>query len=234
MSFLSRRTAGMLLLAALIALGFFNSQAAAQSQQPDFREVVLDFMRMSNANGEVNLVFWIPDEFWRLAAALNPNASTSQTDVVIKVVHPYTILCVASGKNRPFAAPDYRTEAEVRGLIRLKDGSGNIYTPLPQDQLDASVAGLLAIAKPSLERMSGSATSKWYFFVFPGSTKDGMRICDPTKEGTCEVDLGEQAFRWRLPLGSLLPKQRCPRCGEMLSGAYKFCPYDGTKLEQNK
>ena len=32
-------------------------------------------------------------------------------------------------------------------------------------------------------------------------------------------------------LGSLLPDETCPKCGEVLPGNYKFCPYDGTRLE---
>ena len=73
-----------------------------------------------------------------------------------------------------------------------------------------------------------------HFYVFPGGNKDGTRIGDPTKEGACEMSVGERTFKWKLPLGSLLPQQKCPTCGETLSGAYKFCPYDGTKLAGSK
>ena len=55
---------------------------------------------------------------------------------------------------------------------------------------------------------------------------------DAKKEGFFLVELGENEFRWRLPLSSLLPLTICPTCGEELSGAYKFCPWDGTKLSE--
>jgi hypothetical protein len=222
--------------AGLMAAGFclVSLPAVAQDQKPDSTQIVLDFMRISNANGELNLVFWIPEEFWTVSAKLNPKVSQSQMDVVIKVLHPYTIAAVVSGTIRPFATPTYRTEAEVRELVRLKDSSGNAYSPLPQDQLDPSTAGLLALLKPLLGKMAGGVSENMQFCVFPGTAKDGARICDPMKEGSCEVDLGGLEFKWRLPLGSLLPKQRCPLCGEILSGAYKYCPYDGTKLAGNK
>jgi len=230
------RAGGKLAWLSLMAAGFclVSLQAVAQEQKSDFTQIMSDFMRMSNTNGELNLIWWIPEEFWRLSAASNSNVSQSQIDMVIKLVHPYTIVAVASGKTRPFTSPTYRTEAEVRELVRLKDSSGNTYSPLPHDQLDPSTAGLLALLKPLLGKMAGGVSENMQFCVFPGSTKDGVRICDPMKEGSCEVDLDGQEFKWRLPLGSLLPKQRCPLCGEILSGAYKYCPYDGTKLAGNK
>jgi hypothetical protein len=227
---------GKLVSIGLVAVGFslVGLPAVAQDPKPDLTQVMSDFMRMSNANGELNLIWWIPEEFWRVSAASNSNVSQSQIDMVIKLVHPYTIVAVASGKTRPFTTPTYRTEAEVRELVRLKDSSRNTYSPLPQDQLDPSTAGLLALLKPLLGKMAGGVSENMQFCVFPGSTKNGTRICDPTKEGSCEVDLGGLEFKWRLPLGSLLAKQKCPTCGEILSGAYKYCPYDGTKLAGNK
>jgi hypothetical protein len=191
-------------------------------------------MKLSNDGGELNVLFWLPEEFWKVSAASSPNASQSQVDLIIKVVHPYCIVGVSSGKTGLFGAVTYRTEAEVQNLVRLRDSEGNTYPPLPEDKLDPSVPALLGLLKPVLTRTSGAAGENVHFYVFPGNKKDGTRICDPTKEGLCEVDLGERIFKWRLPLGSLLPKQKCPSCGEILSGAYKFCPYDGTKLPGSK
>jgi hypothetical protein len=191
-------------------------------------------MKISNAEGELDILFWMPEEFWRISTASNPNVSQSQVDLVVKLIHPYIIVGVSSGKTGPFAAITYRTEAEIRDVIQLKDSKGNTYSPVPEAQLNPSVPGLLGFLKPGLVRMSGPAGQNIYFYAFLGSTKDGTRICDPTKEGFCEVDVGTRQFKWRLPLGSVLPKQKCPTCGEMLSGAYKFCPYDGTKLPGNK
>ena len=206
----------------------------AQDQRPDATQLGLECMKVSNVNGELNLVFWFPDEFWKAASASNPNVVQSQVDILVKIVHPYAIVGVASGKTAPFAAVSYRTEAEIRGLLQLKDDQGKSHVPLPEAQLDPSVPGLLGFLKPAMSRMSGPIGDHTYFYAFPGTSNDGTRICDPSKEGVCEVDIGTVQFKWRLPLGSLLPKQKCPACGEWLSGAYKFCPYDGTRLAGGK
>jgi hypothetical protein len=221
----------------LVAVGFtlaILQSAVAQDQKVDVGDLVRDTQKMSNEGGELNFVWWMPDEYWKASAASSPAATPAGVDMIMKVVHPYVVVAVVSGKMGAFAAVTYRTEAEVRAALQLTDAEGNHYAPLAEDKVDASAPALMGFVKPVLARMIGSMGENIHFYFFPGAKKDGTRICDPTKGGSCELDLGERVFKWRLPLGSLLPKQKCPTCGEMLSGAYKFCPYDGTKLAGNK
>ena len=205
----------------------------AQDQRPDATQMVLECMKLSNADGEITMLWWVPEEFWKVSAASNPRITPAQVETMLKATHPYTIVGVSSGRSRAGAVA-YRTEPEVRDMIRLKDRKGNSYSPLPDSQLDPSVPGLFAVLKPSMAKTGGALAQNIFFYAFPGTAKNGVRICDTVKEGFCEVDVGARQFRWRTPLGSLLPKQKCPTCGEMLSGAYKYCPYDGTKLKGNK
>lgn len=88
--------------------------------------------------------------------------------------------------------------------------------------------------KPLFANMLGPMGQNMVFFLFPSNNKEGQKIADSKKEGSFSVEMGEREFRWRLPLGSLLPPKICPTCGEKLSGAYKFCPWDGTKLPEAK
>jgi len=221
---------------ALAAIGLLLGSlgATAQDQKIDVTSLVRETQKVSNEPGEMNFVWWLPEEYWKASMAANPNSSPAQVETLIKVVHPYFLVGVGSGKVGPFAAITFRTDTDIRGVIQLKDTDGTIYKPLPDDKLDPSVPALLALMKPILSRAVGSLGENIHFYVFPGSKKDGARVCDPAKEGACEVSLGERSFKWKLPLGSLLPVQKCPTCGETLSGAYKYCPFDGTKLGGTK
>jgi len=86
--------------------------------------------------------------------------------------------------------------------------------------------------KPVIVNTLGPLGQNMHFFLFPAKNKSGRNIADAKKGGVFSVRLGEREFKWRLPLGSLLPPKICPRCGEKLSGAYKYCPYDGTPLKK--
>ena len=88
-----------------------------------------------------------------------------------------------------------------------------------------------ALLKPMLSNMLGPMGKNFNFYVFPGMTKDKKLIANAKAESNFTVQNGEEAFKWRLPLGSLLPPKTCAKCGEKLNGAFKFCPYDGTPLK---
>lgn len=218
-------------------LGFLPSawaQGEKLEKKTDIMEIVAATYKVSNEAGELNMIWWMPEEFWKASAESDSKAAPADVETLLKVVRPYVIIGVASGKKGSFGALTYRGEAEIRAIIHVKDSDGGISDPLPEDKVDASVPALLGLMKPMIARMTGPLGENFHFYIFPGHRQDGTRVCNPLVEGSCEVDLGEQIFKWRLPIGSFLPKQKCPHCGEILSGAYKYCPYDGTKLEVSK
>ncbi len=220
--------------AALIFILCGGHSARAEDQKLDVAEIARDTQRMSTEGGELSIVWWLPEEFWATSIAANTNVKPAQIQMFAKFVHPYFIVGVVSGKIVAFGPLTYRTEGEIRVLIKLKDSDGTTYTPLATDKVAASVPALVALMRPGMAKMLGPLGENMNFYVFPGSRKDGTRVCDASARGVCEVDLGEQAFKWKLPLESVLPKQKCPVCGEILSGAYKYCPYDGTTLAGSK
>jgi hypothetical protein len=222
---------GLVTLAFVLCGGL---SASAQDQKLDVMEIARDTQRLSTEGGELNVIWWLPEEFWTTSIAANANVKPAQIQMFTKFVHPYFIVGVVSGKIVTFGPPTYRTEAEIRSLIKVKDSDGTIYPPLATDKVAASVPALEALMRPGMTKMLGPLGENMNFYVFPGSRKDGTRVCDAGTRGVCEVDLGERVFKWKLPLESVLPKQKCPVCGEVLSGAYKYCPYDGTNLAGGK
>lgn len=102
----------------LAAVGFIlggGQRAAAQDQRIDVNELVQDTERASTAAGELNLVWWLPEEFWKASVGANPSVTPEQLESVIKVVHSYFIVGVANGNIGSFGAVTYRTEDEIRG-----------------------------------------------------------------------------------------------------------------------
>ena len=221
-------------LAAILSILMFSPLAHAQNQKLDVLEIARETQKFSTEGGELNIVWWVPQEFWTTSIASNTNVKPAQIEMLTKFVHPYLIVGVVSGRISTFGPPNYRTEQEIRGLIRLKDSEGVAYAPIDTNQLAAAVPALESLMRPNMVKTLGPLGENMSFFVFPGNRKDGSEVCDASKRGVCEVDLGDHEFQWKLPLESVLPKQKCPTCGERLSGAYKFCPYDGTKLPGDK
>lgn len=206
----------------------------AQENIVDINALTQETQKMSQKADEMTFVWWIPEEFWGASFAQDPNTTVAQAEEFIKILRPYTVIVVVDGKIGAFGGVTYMPEAAIRDSIQIKDSKGARYLPLSEGAIDADTKSLLSMMKPLFANMLGPMGQNMYFFLFPSNNKEGQKIADAKKEGSFSVEMGEREFRWRLPLGSLLPPKICPTCGEKLSGAYKFCPWDGSKLPEAK
>jgi len=216
---------------ALAVLFICMSGRASFGQQVDMNELVQETQKRSDTPGEMTFVWWIPQEYWQASFAQNPSVTPQQSENVLNVFRPYIVVAVVDGKMGTLGSVAYKTEAEIRSVIQLKDKSGTLYQPLGDDLVNVDTKSFLGAMKPVMASVLGPMGANMYFFLFPAKDKNGTPISEAKKEGYFSVLLGEREFRWNLPLGSLLGPKTCPVCKQKLSGAYKYCPWDGTKLE---
>lgn len=216
--------------AAVLLLCGWVRTGLAQESEVSLNAVLAETQKMSDEVDEMTLVWWAPEEFWQISFAQDPTVTEAEAEEFVEVLRPYTLIVAADGTIGQFGGVTYKSEADIRAGIQIRDNQGTPYRPLSEDKIDADAKNLLSMMKPVLVNIIGPMGQNMYFFLFPSKTKKGQKIADAKKEGVFSVELGERKFRWRLPLASLLPLKMCPTCGEKLSGAYKFCPWDGTNL----
>ncbi|MBI4824671.1 MAG: hypothetical protein HY805_10665 [Nitrospirae bacterium] len=224
---LNSKIAMIATLAVLLLFGFI---AETLAQETDINEILRETQKMSQSADDVTMVWWIPGEFWRLSLSADPSTTEAQIEEFINIVSPYTIVVVVDGKMGPLGGVTYTPEADIRTSVKLKDSQGVVYKSLEEGSVGADIKNLLSMMKPIFVNMLGPMGENMHFLLFPAKNKAGMQIANASQEGTFSISLGKREFKWRLPLGSLLSPKTCPKCGEKLSGAYKFCPYDGTRL----
>jgi hypothetical protein len=204
----------------------YMATGIAQENMVDTDALTKETMKNSQEADEITLVWWIPEEYW--------GAIFAQDEEFMRVLRPYTIIVVANGKMDVFGGIAYESEATIQAGIKVKDSEGTRYLPISEDAIDADTKNLLSMLEPTFVNMLGPTGQNTHFFLFPAKNEKGQKIAEAKKEGTFSVELNEREFSWRLPLSSLLPPKICPTCGEKLSGAYKFCPWDGSKLPETK
>jgi len=224
-------------LAAVLLLGL-PLKAAPEAKPAEkginMSALVSETQKMSRDNNKISLVWWIPQEFWKASLSETAGVTKDQAEEFLKVFRPYMIVAVVEGSMGPFAGAKFSPEAQVRARLVLRDKEGNAYSPIADDKVEADLKNVLAAMKPILSNMLGPLGQNIHFFVFPAQNKAGQTIADPQKEGSLLIKLGDEEYKWRLPLGSLLPAKTCTSCREELNGAYKFCPWCGTKLPETK
>lgn len=180
----------------------------------------------------MTMVWWVPEAFIHAAISTSPDMTEEKREAFLKPLRSYTIIIVIDAKIGPIGALTYTPDTDLAASVRLKDNAGNLYTPIDNTQINSDAQSFVAIMKPLMASMLGPLGQNMNFFVFPRRGKGDAVIADERKEGMFYVEVGKKEFRWRLPLNSVLTPKTCPTCKETLSGAYKYCPYDGTKLPE--
>lgn len=204
---------------------------AAQTSKVNLESLLTETQKGSAQVEKMALVWWIPPEYWEVALGQEKDISPTQISAFIKMLQPYTVFMVTDGRINDTGAITYRRESDIRGTIRLIDHQGNKYSPIPEAGIDSDTKSFLSMMKPILINMAGPLGQNLHFYLFPASNKDGLRIVDAKKEGSFSLNLGEETFKWKLPLGALLPPKICPVDGEVLSGNWKYCPWHGQPLK---
>ncbi len=223
------------LLSVAVVVSFPTRTVAGEAKtKVNLASLVRETQKMSPKVDEMTLAWWIPVEYWEACLSQNPLMAPEQIAQFTKVVLPYTTVAIVEGTVGVLGGMTFKGEAEVRARVRLRDRDGETYAPLEPEKLSPGLSSLLSIMKPMLANAMGPLGRNMHFLVFPAEDKQGRRIADAKKEGSFAVLIGEKKYRWKLPLSSLLPPKMCPECVEKLSGAFKFCPYDGTKLPGTK
>jgi hypothetical protein len=219
-------------IAAFVGLSLFLSLPGFASDPPlDLQSILHDTQQIKYEGHQMIMAWWVPEQYWRASLARSSRLTKSQIASFLQTVKPYTVVIVVRGTFDPHGNSTFEDEDSLRSTISLIDTNRVHYAPIDNLDLNKGMQAFLTAMKPILANMLGSLGKNFDFFVFTAVGKNGKLIADARQEGVFSVAIGEDQFRWRLPLGSVLPPKTCPKCTEVLSGAYKFCPYDGTPLD---
>jgi hypothetical protein len=222
-----------ILLAALV----FNScglcTLVAAEVKLSASAIVKETQISKNETNQLTLVWWLPEEYWKASFASSSSITESQQEKFFQLMRPYVLVAVVHGEIGLFGTVAYQDEKTIRESLALVDGDGLSHKPVPAQNYNAELESFLTMMKPVMAKMLGPFGENLNFYVFDAKSGKGVAIANPTKEGKFSILLGEDKFTWRLPLSSLLPPKVCPKCHESLSGAFNFCPYDGTPLPKS-
>ena len=200
-------------------------------QKLDFPGLAQELPKIRKDGDSLLMVFWFPVEYFEASVQDNPGMTADQKAAVKKVLSPYTAFAVIDSKVGTFGTFSYKSEAEVRAKVHFVDVKGKSYEPLDEDDINADAKVFLAAFKPVMANAMGPMGKNMHVFFFSAKGDDGKPLFNPKAKGAVTLKLGKEEFRWRLPLGALMPPKACTKCKEKCSGAWDFCPWCGTHLE---
>ena len=222
---------GWWLMALALAAAALTFTLPARAQfTPDSQAMIRDTQQMSRSAGELTLVWWLPEQYWRASMANDKAVNPAQAEEILRIIRPYTIIAVVDGSMGAMGGVTYRSEGYLRGNMSIKDAQGHIYAPLGDDQITPDARNLLQVLKPIIANILGPLGQNMYFLVFPAQDASGSFFADPAHKGLLAVDIATKQFQYRLPLGSFLPPMYDPATGERFPGNYLYSPFSGKAL----
>jgi hypothetical protein len=196
----------------------------------DVQALIHETQKMSQAPNEMTLVWWLPEQFWQASLGRDPKATKAQVDQLLNIIRPYTVIALVDGRVGAFGGITYRSEEAIRTSVTIRDAKGVSYAPLSESSVDPDMKNLLQIFKPIIIDMLGPMGQNMHFLLFQSKSKDGRLVADPTSKGILSVLVAGKAFKYRLPLGSVLPPKYDPKTEERFPGNYNYNPFTGNKL----
>lgn len=224
-------------LALLLLLTFQHVACAADAattlppERVKVNELTQDLQRSSQAAESLDLVWWIPAEFWDVVMSGEQDMGEKTRREFADLFRSYTIVAAVKGKISSFGVTDFESESDLRAKLRVHDATGKSHEPIATDKVDRRLTMLIQVMRPMFKNLLGEMGDNMQFYVFPGKGTDGKRLANPVGSGTFNVSLGDESYSYRLPLGSLLVPRRDPSTGEVFPGSYRFNPYTGTELK---
>ncbi len=228
-------------LVALVVLSLSLSAVAADRkpyEQINSADLTAETQVMSNASDSIDLIWWIPTEFWQAALSQDPSVSASQVEQIIGVLKPYSVLAVVQADISAFGAFNfYDRERVMNGLdITFIRENGRSVNVSHKSVSDPDMRLMLDQMRPILSAAMGNLGENFYFFPLPDTDAKGKRIISPYEYGTLRVSLdarkGEAptVLELEVPLDSLFVPRVCPN-GKAAHVTWRFCPWNGEPLK---
>lgn len=226
-----------LLCAALLFAGMMMTAAvrAAESAPANFDvqidQLLRETQKTSPSTDTVDLVWWIPPQFWASVLADNADVPDKTRAEIQEIFAQYTVVAAVKGSIGNFGVDKFTSDEEMRAQLRLVDPQGTSYAPIAADKLDSRLVVMVQILKPLMANVVGQMGTNLNFYAFPAKAQDGKPVADPLGTGKLTIKLGSEEYAFRLPLGSLLPPRHDPASGEAFPGSYRYNPYTGAALQ---
>lgn len=221
-------------LAACLAAAPAHAQSAGGPVARPIAEVNLNALvgetqKMSEDPQLMELVWWMPPEFWE-RSLMDSTLSAKEQRETVTLFRKYVVFAVVKGEMGNFGMKRFSDEDELRAELRLVGADGKRIAPIARDALDPELEVLFTVLRPLMASIIGPMGQNMQLFAFPATDKAGNRVGDALAAGTVRLEVGRATYAYDTPLPSLLAPMY-DASGREFPGTYRFNPYTGAPLQ---
>lgn len=187
----------------------------------------------SNDSDIINLIWWIPSEYWEATFKEDKSISEKELAEMIDVMKAYNVLGIVQGEIGLFGGVTYEDADEIFKKTSLKDHYGDVHYALKREEISPDMNNFLDVMKPILSNMMGNLGENFSFLVFDAKNSSDKMIADSYKDHDFDIILkGDETYHFDLPFSALLMPKVCPKDSAEHNGKWVFCPYHGDVLKE--
>jgi hypothetical protein len=196
-----------------------------KAEKIELIEMINDLFVTKKNESNIKQVWWIPQEYWEVSLNDSKYSNQALQDEIKGILKNYIIVIATDVDIKPYGS--------LKGneiTISLTGTDNQTYSPIEKDKSSEEVFSLLDVLKPTMKNMLGQFGEKMNYFVFKKRNAKNNIIAGPLQRGQMAININNEDFIFRLPLGSMVEKKICPIDDELLNGNWEYCPWHGKKL----
>jgi len=207
----------------------------AEMKDVDVNQLMNEIQLTTNDPDKLNLIWWVPKEFWKISFTQDPTISPDQADEMMQLIEKYNVLIIVQGKLGLFGGVTYESAEQLFEKTSMKDHYGDSHFPIKRENVLPDMTNFLDSMKPIMANLLGSMGENLSFLVFDAKNSSNKEIADSYKDHDFEIVLkGDESYKFDLPFSALLLPKICPEDNTELNGKWSFCPIHGSALREKK
>ena len=216
----------------MVVLGcLWAAPATAFEMTVDMNALIYQTQKASRAMDDVLLAWWVPQELWLMFLSRASGVDEAKRQEYLAVMDPYMVFLVVDGVIGKDGVPQFEKREDILNSLSLEDANAKTWPVLDESQISQEARDFLSRVFPAFARNLGPLGNNLHYAVFASRNAKGEPIANVFGEGTFRLIMKRRAFRWRTPLGALVPPKHCPITGEELDGGWKYNPWNGARLD---
>lgn len=215
-------------------LAIFLLLAPAVARAGDSTDIVRETTRtLEGGSGRMVTFWWLPQEYWELAAKELKLPSEDQEKVRV-VFRDYLIVGALETKLNLEKKSEFASISEIVGRAKFyRNGQEIAVLRDVNPELARLVPSLVYLLRASL----GGLGEGLRLLPLANVDPKGNRVLTGDAPGVLELeyrfepDDQPQDVYWHAPFTSIVGANKCPKGGESLDASFEFCPWHGVKVK---
>ncbi len=188
-----------------ILLNLLTFVSYSQNKDFSFNEVTHELIITNNNENNLDLVYWLPPEYWQLLLEQNIKHRLKNIDSLYNIFTNRIVFAALKGEQTNEGKITFKAQKEINQNIIYTDKTGNRFFPIEPNKIDYRLQSLFEKLKPAFANIIGQKAQNIQFIVF--DTENESTPPSPKDKGRFYLKFFNSDYSFPLPVEIFLQKK---------------------------